>query len=82
MGKGLEELVRRPGDRGNEGECQHSCGGTSLISSRSLRLGEGREMRENEEMDEEQWIVQSRSLRSKLIFFEHLPPSFRPSTWN
>ena len=63
MGKGLEELVRRPGDRGNEGECQHSCGGgTSLISSRSLRLGEGREMRENEEMDEEQWIVQSRSL--------------------
>ena len=65
MGKGLEELVRRPGDRGNEGgECQHSCGGTALISSRSVSGGKGREMRENEEMDEEQWLVQSRSLSS------------------
>ena len=36
-------------------------------------------MRENEEMDEEQWIVQSRSLRSKLIFFKHLLPSLLPS---
>ena len=44
MEKGLEELVRRPGDRGNEGECQHSCAlQRNFLDFLSLAPSRGRE---------------------------------------